>query len=469
MQALVQSPQMQNPNQNMQAYVAMLQAAAAEYANVTKKRSIRISGGGGGKRAPSLRERKDIKRATRRKERVEDRDYNLRKSKANTARNIASERQVVSKEKQAVDIEERNQALALRKRRADIEDAPAKTEAEQVSRDAENKASNVKRMQEGMQHAGTFLEQVTPDTYDDWVNWVGEEKWAPAEVFATPDQVMQMAPEEFQAYKASLSEQLQSNMQRDRGGRGGMGYAPDIMERRNPETGKTIRLDERDPREVAQAEQQGYSPVDKRTASFLKGEGKIAADAYGAIASDAKKARLSIATLKTMEGILDRFESGKLTSATKTLQQWGNAFGIPVDTANLSAKESFLAFANQLALQSRNLGEGMVLAGQMSDQDVKFLKDMNPQLIISKGGNRMIIKIRIALAERRAKIAEDAAEFKKQNRGYFDPLAFENYTREKYSNKNIFGIPNNAKLVGQNKKTGLPIYEYDGKYITPNL
>ena len=462
MQALVQAPQMQNPNQSLQAYISMLTSAAAEYANVSKVRSIRVSRGGGrrGSSSPSLRQRKATREAKHRKEHVEDREYNLRRLKVNTARTIASERHDIDKA-------ERNQAIALRKRRADIEDAPTKTEAEQMSRDAENKASNVKRMQEGMSHAGTFLEQVTPDTYDDWVNWVGEEKWAPAEVFESPDRVMQMAPEEFQAYKTSLSEQLQGKTMR--GSRGGMGYAPDIMERRNPETGKTIRIDERDPREVAQAEQQGYSPVDRRTASFLKGEGKIAADAFGTITSDAKKARQSIATLKTMEGLLDRFESGKLASATKTLQQWGNSFGIPVDTVNLSAKESFLAFANQLALQSRNLGEGMVLAGQMSDQDVKFLKDMNPQLVISKGGNKMIIKIRKALAERRSKVAEDAAEYKKQNRGYFDPLEFENYTREKYTDKNIFGIPNSAKLVGQNKKTGLPIYEFEGKYITPNL
>ena len=457
-QALVQAPRAANPASNMQQYQGMLAAAAQDYSRALRGPSApqgrRRSSGG--QRELSRSEKRDVANAARRVERRAERESRSKTASQNVARQIASETH--------------EQSMSERERRQEVDYADPKVEAEQVQRDAKNKLDNIKRMQEGIAHAGTFLESVNQDTYDDWVNWISEEQWAPPEVFIPPDQVMQMAPEEFADYKSSLVSQLQGQGIGGRGrGQGGRMYAPDIKERRNAETGEVIRIDERDPEEVARAEQTGFKPVGPRSDAFLKGEGKLAATAFGTITSDAKKARQSIATLKTMESLLDRFESGKLTNITKNLQQWGNAFGIPVDTTNLSAKESFLAFANQLALQSRNLGEGMVLAGQMSDQDVKFLKDMNPQLIISKGGNRMIIKIRIALAKRRSDVAIDAAEYKKKNKGYFDPLDFENYTREKYADINIFGIPTGAKPVGQDRNTGLPIYEYEGKYITPDL
>jgi len=246
-------------------------------------------------------------------------------------------------------------------------------------------------------------------------------------------------------------------------------YAPDIKERRNIETGEMIRVNERNPVEVQEAERAGFKPVGPRSTAFLKGEGKMAAEAFNTVMSDAKKARQSIATLKTMEGLLDRFNSGKMTNISKNIQQWGTSLGTPIDTTNLSAKEAFLAFANQLALQSRNLGEGMVLAGQMSDQDVKFLKDMNPQLVISKGGNKLIINIRKKLAKRKADAAKLAYDYKKQNNGYFDPLEFETYMQDHFASKNIFGVPNGAIKVGRDKKTGLPVYKYKDSFITPDI
>jgi hypothetical protein len=364
-------------------------------------------------------------------------------------------------------------ALKIQRQEADLfnkaQEAPLKEKATETAiqaQEIQNKIADIKRMKEGLNYASTFLPKVRQDTYQDWHNWLDEQQWLPPGVLVPPEEVRSMTPEEFDMYKASLATNMTSGEVNKQVSKI---FAPDIKERRHPETGEIIRVDERNPFEVQQAEQLGYKPIGPRSKAFLTGEGKYAADAYKTLTQDAKKARQSIATLRTMESLLDRFKSGKLANVAKNIQQWGDALGIPVDMANLNAKEAFLAFANQLALQSRNLGEGMVLAGQMSDQDVKFLKDMNPQLIISKGGNKLIIKIRERLAQRRAQIAKEAAAFKKQNKGYFDPTAFENYIASKYTKENIFGIPTGAVKVGRNRKTGLPVYEYNGKYIEPDI
>lgn len=428
---------------NMQKYSGMLQSAAQVYADAVKQRPVRrITVRGGGKPEKSASEKNAIRKAARSARATE-------RQKANAARNVRYKKEQLASDKEARLTEESQRTLAM--------------EEKQV--EAEVGLSNVERMQKGMAHATTYLSKVRQDTYDDWVNWIDEEQWAPPDIFMSPEEVNQMAPEEFEAYKSSLV----SNMKGERTATKGKQFAPDIKERRNAETGEMIRIDERNPVEVRLAEQSGFAPVGPRSDAFLKGEGKAAATAYDVVTTDAKKARQSIATLQSMKGLLDRFESGKLTNITKNIQQWSTALGIPIDTAELSSKEAFLAFANQLALQSRNLGEGMVLAGQMSDQDVKFLKDMNPQLIISKGGNELIIKIRIALAKRRSEAAKKAYEYKKNNKGYFDPLEFENETRAAYMGTNIFGIPEGAVKVGVDKKTGLPVYDHNGTFMTPDL
>jgi len=451
-QTLVQAPR-STYMQNMQRYQGMLNAAGREYAKALK--GPKMPRGRKSRRPSSMTASE--KNAMRK---AEQSARSTERQQANIMRREKYDIKQVAQEEQELNRREREQAIDIRERGAAIEEERAPRIAQ--SEDLANKLSNIERMQRGIEHATTFLPKVQQDTYDDWLAWIGEEQWAPADVFMPPDQVAQMAPEEFEMYKSSLANNMRTKDDDKQ-------FAPDIKERRNAETGEMLRIDERNPFEVQQAEHAGFKPVGPRFDAFLKGEGKAAAIAFDTITSDAKKARQSIATLKTMDSLLDRFESGKLTNITKNIQQWGASLGLPIDTANLSSKEAFLAFANQLALQSRNLGEGMVLAGQMSDQDVKFLKDMNPQLVISKGGNRLIVKIRQRLARRRSDAAKLAYGYKKKNKGYFDPLEFENYVRAKLANKNVFGIPDGAIKVGQDKNTGLPVYELDGKFISPDI
>ncbi len=247
------------------------------------------------------------------------------------------------------------------------------------------------------------------------------------------------------------------------------GFAPDMETWRHTKTGKNISVNVRDPQARQLATEAWYTPIGPKARGYLQTEGAKGAQRADEIVGAAVKARSNVVTLESMDRLLDRFDSGKLAGVSKSLQQWGEALGLPIDTTDLSAKEAFKAMTEQLALQSRNMGEGMVLAGQMSDRDVQFLRDMNPQLVISKGGNRLIIKLRKAIAKRNVEVAKFAKEYRDENEGIFDALGFNEFVAGKVRDTSVFGIPDGATVVGTDKVTGLPVYEADGKHYIPNF
>ena len=253
-------------------------------------------------------------------------------------------------------------------------------------------------------------------------------------------------------------------------GGGDKEFAPDIVQYRNPESNEIKDVDSRDEAAIAELSRQGFFPMGPRDKAFLGRAGTLGADALKEITDAEVKSKSTQFTFKAMDRLLDRFESGRLADWEKQAQRWAEALGIEVDTENLSAKEAFSSIANQLALQSRNMGPGQILAGQMSDKDVQFLKDMNPQLIISKGGNKLIIRMRGRIAERQVEIAKLAREFTKSRRGIFDPLAFGGYVEAKLGTSGAFGIPADAEYAGEHSQTGLPLYETpDGKLFAPEF
>ena len=229
----------------------------------------------------------------------------------------------------------------------------------------------------------------------------------------------------------------------------GKGFAPDIGTYVNQQTGETLDVNTRDPQARDAAMKAGFAPVGPRERGYGVEIGKEAAKRETEIVKGAGKARGTLSTLNTMKNLLGQFRAGKFAKAGKELQQYVSALGLQVDVKGLAAKEAFHSMAEQLALQSRNMGEGMVLAGQMSDKDVQFLRDMNPQLVLTDAGNRAIIKIRSKIAQRQIDIAKDLREFKKRMKGRFDPTEFEGFVQEKYSNKNMFDDKDTRILTGR--------------------
>jgi hypothetical protein len=253
-------------------------------------------------------------------------------------------------------------------------------------------------------------------------------------------------------------------------GLGGTEYAPDMQMFEKPDTGEVISVDVRNPQNVKSAENNGFTLIGPERRGYGTAIGKANAEKEKKVIDESNVARSQVATLKTMDQLLDRFETGKLTKIQMTLQQYANALGLPVNVAQLSDKEAFNAMGEQLALQSRNQGEGMVLAGQMSDRDVQFLRDMNPQLILTTSGNKKLIRIRTALAQRQSDIANLLRQYKAENKGRFDATGFDAYVGSRIGKQSIFGIPDGSQLIGNDSKTGLPVYQtQDGRMIIPSF
>lgn len=251
---------------------------------------------------------------------------------------------------------------------------------------------------------------------------------------------------------------------------GDTSYAPDMQTWVNDKTGQDMTVNARDQKQVSDAQRMGFSPESSADRGYGMERGKENAKAEGEINTASAQAAQKMVTFTGMEQLLDRFTSGKLANVQKSLMQYADALGVPVDVSKLGGMEAFNAIANQMALESRNLGEGMVLAGQMSDRDVQFLKDMNPQLIISKGGNKLIINMRKKLAERQVDLGRQMRKFKKENGGRFDETAFREYLDQSRNADSIFGIPDGAMATGKtHKETGLPVYELNGKFYIPEF
>jgi len=249
-------------------------------------------------------------------------------------------------------------------------------------------------------------------------------------------------------------------------------FAPETEQWRNPnKPGDIIEVNVRNEQEKREARDRGYVPIGPQSKGYLSETGKLGAQTEGEIISSSKKARAMLTQFNSLERLMDRVKTGKFADWKKEVQQFSDYFNLPgVDVKNMEAAEAFNAISNELALRSRKLGEGMVLSGQTSDRDLSFLLNMNPQLITSSGGNKLIIRIRGKLLERELKVAEMAEEYKKAHGGIFDMGGFEKYVREKLSDDSIFGIPPEAKYIGkEDSKTGLPIYEIDGKFFIPEI
>lgn len=301
---------------------------------------------------------------------------------------------------------------------------------------------------------------------------------APAQALQTLTQSQNQQPDFFtkEMFKAGLKPKEPSFYEKEnykaslRKQGGGDEFAPDMQPFENSQTGEIVPINVRDPIAVKSAENNGFQLIGPERRGYGVAIGKANAEREQQVNKEANVARNQIATLKTLDQLLDRFETGKLAKVGMTLQQYANALGLPVNLSQLSDKEAFNAIVQQLALQSRNQGEGMVLAGQMSDRDVQFLRDMNVQLIMTTSGNKKLIKIRSAIAQRQNRIAELMRQYKAQNKGRFDSTGFDSYISNNLDRESIFGIPEGSNLIGTDSKTGLPVYQTpDGKAIIPSF
>ena len=151
----------------------------------------------------------------------------------------------------------------------------------------------------------------------------------------------------------------------------------------------------------------GAATTDPSETAWAKGIGeygvkqlaKIQEDAANAISIQQKTAQLE--ALMNTEG----FRSGALTNTETGYKKIIEALG--GDPANVSSREGFAAISSQLVLDMM----GGSLGAGFSEGDRKFVERMQPSLDTTEAGNRLLISMQRAVADRKLQISDFADKY----------------------------------------------------------
>jgi hypothetical protein len=156
-----------------------------------------------------------------------------------------------------------------------------------------------------------------------------------------------------------------------------------------------------------------------------KALGKFRAQNFIDTQKGGKSARGKISRMEQLEDILNRIDTGALTGVKKRALEISEALGINIPgVGQLGDLQAFEALTNQVALSVRSTADGEGMPGQLSDNDIKFLKASIPNLQKTKQGNRLIIEAAKRLEQRKIAMAKLARDYRKEHKtldeGFFD-------------------------------------------------
>ena len=126
-------------------------------------------------------------------------------------------------------------------------------------------------------------------------------------------------------------------------------------------------------------------------------------------------------TLNYLESNLDDITTGKLTPIKTDVKAWAKAFNIDLGSEDVPPAQAVQMISGQLALTLRNTSEGNGMPGSLSDNDLKFLKAMTPNLGNDPESNKRIINYSRKISQRNAEVAQKARDYIQNNpRGVLD-------------------------------------------------
>ena len=141
-----------------------------------------------------------------------------------------------------------------------------------------------------------------------------------------------------------------------------------------------------------------------------EGIGTYRSKIYEGIQDDAKTARSEIDNYSTLQELMNKTNTGALEGAKTQIASYAQSMGVPVNN-RWSVNQTIEAISNKLTIMARKVGEGQILAGQISDSDRKFLKASVPGLDKMPNANKMLIDWNIKIAQRKIDNAEMADEY----------------------------------------------------------
>lgn len=142
--------------------------------------------------------------------------------------------------------------------------------------------------------------------------------------------------------------------------------------------------------------------------------GRTMGESYQELQKDAQNARNEIDMFGTLKELSTQTETGKFEPFKTQLAGYAQALGAPINN-KYNANQMFEAISNKLTVMARKVGEGQILAGQISDADREFLKRSVPELSKLPEANKMLIDWNLKLANRRIELAKQGEEYYNKN------------------------------------------------------
>lgn len=140
-----------------------------------------------------------------------------------------------------------------------------------------------------------------------------------------------------------------------------------------------------------------------------EGIGKGFAEDYTKIQQRSASATKTLTTLQRMSQLADSAFEGAAAPALQYARSMLASVGLP--SATVKAGEEFSALANKLTLDAQN---GSLGAG-VSNADVQFIQNINPNLSHTAAGRKEIITTMTALAKRDQEVAREAVNYRRAN------------------------------------------------------
>lgn len=215
-------------------------------------------------------------------------------------------------------------------------------------------------------------------------------------------------------------QQYIENYLRSRGESGSM--FPDVPGRVTPSK-PVLQQEQPAPRaaDVAPVDQSGKVILSPSEEEQQKKIGASEGARYDEMQKSGSASRSQLNTLNYLENNLDQITTGKLTPLKTEVKAWLKPFGIDLGNEDIPPAQAVQSISGQLALTLRNTADGNGMPGALSDNDLKFLKSMVPNLSNDPESNKLIINYSRKIAERNAEVAEKAREYVQNNpRGVLD-------------------------------------------------
>ena len=161
---------------------------------------------------------------------------------------------------------------------------------------------------------------------------------------------------------------------------------------------------------------EGGKAAQKESEEASKVNTKYYGKVYDEIQASGKAAASTLASIANAEQALSsgKFRSGMGAETVLGLKKAARFIGIDMD--GVADAEVFQSLGNKLTLAAKTEGGKNLMPGSLSDNDLRFLQALSPNLGKTPGGNKRLLDIMRKLATRAVRISKLATDYKMKSK-----------------------------------------------------